>query len=164
MPTPMDFTAAYEEAVAYADGGVTHYDCLRISSSEEDNLVMFVNSFSNLETNQGTYYACQFDLVPPDTEGETVGQLQITFEFLPKLAREWLVAQSVAGATITVSWVQYLGANSDPDFECRVPFYVTTVERQAGGGCVVTTTLPDLLKLPFCRRRMTKDELPGMVA
>jgi hypothetical protein len=158
----MDFTDAYAEAVTVAEDSVTHYDCLTFASSLDVGTVMVVHSNENLETPQGTYMACPFEFQPPETEGEIVGQMKITVNFLPKAARIWLMQQSRAGAQLSVTWRQYLEAGIDPDFECRVPFYITKVERNPGG-VVVTATLPDLVNTPFCRRLMLSTELPGMV-
>lgn len=163
MPTPMDFTTAYAEAVMAADGGVTYFDCLVITSSMSADVTRIVHSESSLTTPQGVYLACPFDIRPPETEGEVVGSMEISVAFLPKAARQWLVQQSEAGAQISLNWLQYLGPGLNPDFECRAPLYVTKVDRIAGGGAVMTATLPDLVNTPFCRRLMTKSELPGMV-
>lgn len=164
MPTPMSFTAAYKEAVMYADGGVIHYDCLTITSSDTTDEIAIVDSYEPLLTAQGTYLACPFELKPPETEGSVVGKLEVSVKFLPKAARIWLQEQSTNGATMSIIWRQYLGegATVQPDFECRVPFYVTKVDIIAGGVAALTATLPDLINTPLCKKLMTKDILPGM--
>lgn len=162
MPTPMDFTAAYAEAVAAMDAKVTHYDTLTFASSKDVNVLRVVQSHWDLSTPQGVYTACPFEFRPPETEGEIVGKMEIEVRFLPKAARVWIMAQSVAGAHLSTTWRQYLGPNIAPDFVCRVPFHITKVER-VPGGVVATATLPDLVNTPFCRRLMLPSELPGLV-
>lgn len=161
MPTPMDFTAAYIEAVAFADASATHYDTLTFSNP--GGTLRVVHSHENLITPQGTYIACQFDFQPPETEGEIVGKMKITVQFLPRSARVWLDEQSRTGAQLSIVWRQYLGAGIDPDFESRVSFYVETIERTVTGA-TITATLPDLANTPFCKQLMTRYILPGMAA
>jgi hypothetical protein len=162
MPTPIDFTTAYAEAIMAADGAVTYYDCIAIASNMATDVIRAVNSNQSLSTPQGVYFATQFDIRPPETEGEIVGTLEIEAKYLPREAKQWLTAQSEAGARITIQWLQYLGSGRNPDFECRIPFYVTRAERTGGGGVILTATLPDLVNAPFGRRLMTRDILPGM--
>lgn len=162
MPTPMEFTAAYAEAVAAMDAKVTHYDTLTFTSNRSPNALRVVQSHQNLSTPQGTYSACPFEFRPPETEGEIVGKMEIEVKFLPRAARIWILEQSVMGARLSATWRQYLRSGANPDFECRVPFHITKVERTPGG-VVATATLPDLVNTPFCRRLMLPSELPGLV-
>jgi len=161
MPTPMDFTDAWKEAVAAVDSNIIHYDTLTITSSKNADSLMLVCSNKDLSTSQGVYVSCDFDFRPPETEGGTVGSMEIEIKFLPKAARLWIMDQSSSGAQLSVVWRQYIGADIDPDFECRTPFFINKVDRTPGG-VLATATLPDFLAMPFCRRIMTREELPGM--
>jgi len=162
MPTPMDFTDAWKEAVAAVDSSIIHYDTLTITSSKDTESLMIVCSNRDLSTSQGVYMACDFDFRPPETEGGGVGTMEIEIKFLPRVYRLWIEKQSGLGSQLSVVWRQYIGLDIDPDFECRTPFYITNIDRTPGG-VLATATLPDFLSMPFCRRLMTREELPGMV-
>lgn len=161
QPTPADFDTAYQEAVAYADPAVTHYDTLTFSSSLDADVVRIVVDEVPLVTNQGTYIPCGVEFTPPETEGGVVGQININITYLPPSVQEWLEEASKAGAALTCVWRQYLGSNTDPSFENRMPFEITQTEN-INGRFTLVATLPDLVNTPFCRRLMTPRVLPGL--
>lgn len=162
QPTPADFDTAYAEAVATAASDVTLYDTLTFSSTvDTTGKIRAVLDTVPLETNQGVYLPYDIDFTPADTEGGVVGQITITVGYMPPSGQEWLSAEAAAGANLSVTWQQYLAPHSDPSFEYRMPFYITTADN-VNGRLTLTATLPDLLNTPFCRRLMTTREFPGL--
>lgn len=160
QPRPIDLTLAMEEAYAYADGGDTFYDTLEFSSTGSTEKVLVVHSDEALPTPQGTFLACNFDCVLPETEGAVRGQMQITVDYLPREAQVWLRQTSQARRVMTVRWRQYLAPNQEPSAEYPRALEIISVARTPTG-VTATAMCTDLVNMIFPRRLMTTKELPG---
>jgi len=160
QPRPIDLTTAMEEAYLHSGIEYTVYDTLEFVSDGASGKVMIVHSDEELTTPQGDFVPCKFDCTLPETEGAVRGEMQISVGFLPKSAQIWLRQASGGREKITVKWRQYLGANLPPDAEYPIPLEVISVE-QNSNGATATALFPDLVNMPFPRRRMTTKVLPG---
>ena len=161
QPTPITMTEAMQEAYAYADSAVTFFDTLEFWTEDAPSeAVRVVNDSVPLVTPQGTFEACAFDFRLPDTEGEIVGVLEIDVQFIPRSARSYILRTSRAGHKVIVMWRQYLGPNQEPDATYPLPLNVSGATITTTG-VTIQATLKDLVNMPFPRRLMLAQDLPG---
>jgi len=160
QPLPISISEAMHEALLNASTGETFYDTLEFIELSSGAAVRVVHSDEDLNTPQGLFTACKFGCKHPETEGGIVGTMQITVDFLPLDAQEWLVEKCKTGTGITVYWRQYLGPDMEPDAYYPVPLDITAVE-QSITGATITASFPMLTAMKFPRRLMTTTVLPG---
>ncbi len=158
---PLDFTAAFREAVANNPDNVTFIDAFTINHSAFPAPFRFCQADKDLTLDGNLFLGRQFSATPPEMKAKSSSGIQIQIVDIDNSVGLFLDAAMETLEPISVLYETYMSTETVAQASFSAPLEGTKLSI-TGGTLALTATYPDIINKKIPAQQYTTNLFPGL--